>query len=216
MFTGLIEELGIIRSIERRGSGAKLTVTAKRVIEDARIGDSIAVNGVCLTVTGLIGDTFAADVVAETLTRSTLATARLGQRVNLERAMPATGRFGGHIVAGHVDGVGRILAAQTDAGVGLVLSVSPPPDLFAYIVEKGSIAMDGVSLTVMDVTSEQFRISLIPHSAGATTLGQMRPGDNVNVEVDMIAKYVEKLISFPTDKQHHAGLDRATLRQWGY
>jgi len=216
MFTGLIEELGTIRNIERRGSGAKLTVAAKRVIEDARIGDSIAVNGVCLTVTGLVGDTFTADVVAETLTRSTLATARLGQRVNLERAMPATGRFGGHIVAGHVDGVGRIVAAQTDAGAGLILSVSPPPDLYAYIVEKGSIAMDGVSLTVMDVTSERFRISLIPHSAGATTLGQMRPGDSVNVEVDVIAKYVEKLISFPTDKQHHAGLDRATLRQWGY
>lgn len=216
MFTGLIEEMGTVQRVSRMESGARLTILAKHVLTATQVGDSIAVNGVCLTVTSLQAAAFTADAVIETLERSTLGQINAGKRVNLERAMLANGRFGGHIVAGHVDATGQVQSAKRE-GDGYILAVQVPADLSRYIVEKGSIAIDGVSLTVMDMEGERVRVSLIPHSSGATTLGHVQVGDAVNLEVDMLAKYVEKLlVSRDPGAVGKAGLSFETLRNWGY
>ncbi|GAB3153988.1 riboflavin synthase [Microbispora hainanensis] len=192
MFTGIVEELGEVVALEPLGDSARLTVRGPVVTGDARHGDSIAVNGVCLTVAGAEGDSFTADVMKETLDRSSLGALRPGSRVNLERAVRADQRLGGHIVQGHVDGTGEVLSREPGEHWEVV-RLSLPANLARYVVEKGSIAVDGVSLTVAAVTEDTFSVSLIPTTLDLTTLGRKQPGEPVNLEVDVIAKYVEKL-----------------------
>ncbi|WP_455559751.1 riboflavin synthase [Agathobaculum hominis] len=192
MFTGIIEEIGTVRRIEHGAKGARLTIQAKTVLEDTRIGDSIATHGVCLTVVSMTGDSFSADVMAESLRRSSLGTLQGGSPVNLERAMAANGRFGGHIVSGHIDGTGTI-ASQKREDNAVWVKIKTPAPLLRYIVEKGSIAIDGVSLTVAAVTDTDFSVSIIPHTGAQTILLGKKPGDPVNLECDVIGKYVEKL-----------------------
>lgn len=193
MFTGIIEEIGTILQREETANRCALTISAKKVLTDTKIGDSIAVNGVCLTVTDFKKDSFTADVMPETLRRSSLGQLKTGSAVNLERAMAADGRFGGHIVAGHIDGTGKISSLRPE-GNAVLVTVSTTPDLLRYIVEKGSIAIDGISLTVANVTRSDFTVSLIPHTGEETTLLKHHPGEIVNLETDIIGKYVEKLI----------------------
>ncbi len=193
MFTGLVEATGTIAAIEKLGEGARLSVSTPLAAELAD-GDSVAVNGVCLTARGSGTDSFAADVMAETLRRSSLGPLVAGDEVNLELPVRAGGRLGGHVVQGHVDGVGTVVAT-TDEGFARVVRVTAGDDLLRYIVEKGSIAIDGVSLTVSAVDDEAFEVSLIPETLERTTLGAFEPGRNVNLEVDVLAKYVEKLVN---------------------
>ena len=192
MFTGIVEETGTVASVRKGINSAVLTVYAKKVLEGTKLGDSIAVNGVCLTVTALSDSSFSADVMHETLDRSSLKSAVSGTAVNLERAMAADGRFGGHIVSGHIDGTGTITDIRRDDNA-IWYTVSADSSLMRYIVEKGSIAVDGISLTVARVSREDFSVSVIPHTARHTILGNKKTGDTVNLENDIIAKYVEKL-----------------------
>jgi riboflavin synthase len=195
MFTGIVEEVGEVLAVRESAEVVVLTVRGPTVTADARHGDSIAVNGVCLTVVdpdGARGGTFTVELVPETLRRSSLSAVAAGVRVNLERALPANGRLGGHIVQGHVDGVAT-LRARTPTGRSEELRFDLPRELARYVVEKGSIAVDGVSLTVAHVDAEGFTVALIPTTLAHTTLGVRRPGDTVNVEVDVVAKYVERL-----------------------
>lgn len=193
MFTGIVEEVGAIKNIKRGQHSAVLTIQAKTVLEGTRIGDSIAVNGICLTVTRLFPDGFSADVMHETLNRSSLAGLTAGSVVNLERAMPANGRFGGHIVAGHVDGVGHIANIRRD-DTAVWYTVHAGPEILRYVVEKGSITIDGISLTVAAAAADHFSVSTIPHTNAVTTLGERKVGDLVNLETDIIGKYVERLM----------------------
>lgn len=193
MFTGIVEELGSVKRISRGARSVKLEIAATKVIEDAHVGDSICTQGVCLTVTELGSGSFAADVMHETLSRSSLGSLAVGDPVNLERAMPVGGRLGGHIVSGHIDGTGRIVRVKND-GNAVWYTVSAGPELMRYIVEKGSIAIDGISLTVARVSDASFAVSTIPHTGEMTTLSARREGDVVNLECDIIAKYVEKLM----------------------
>lgn len=194
MFTGIIEELGEVRSITGSDEGARLWVRAGGVLDGARVGESIAVSGVCLTIVALEGAAFAADVVAETLRRTTLGGLRSGDPVNLERPLRLDQRLGGHIVQGHVDGVGTVTAVRPE-GDGVWMEIAPPPALMRYLVEKGSVAVDGVSLTVAGISeSVGFAVALIPHTLEVTTLGRRGVGDRVNVEVDVLAKHVERLM----------------------
>lgn len=193
MFTGIVEELGEVTAVDDRGTAARFTVRGPTVTGDAGPGDSIAVNGVCLTVVDLAAGGFSADVMKETLDRSSLGELRPGDRVNLERPVTLATRLGGHLVQGHVDGTGTILSRTPDEHWEVV-RVSLPPGLGRYVVEKGSITVDGVSLTVVDVTDDDFSVSLIPTTLAATTLGNKQPGATVNLEVDVMAKYAEKLL----------------------
>ena len=193
MFTGIVEELGEVAGITDLGSAARFTLRGPLVTQDARPGDSIAVSGVCLTVVAVVGEGFTADVMKETLDRSALAGLHPGDPVNLERPATLSSRLGGHLVQGHVDGVGTVLDRQRDEHWD-VLRIGLPAGLGRYVVEKGSIAVAGVSLTVVEVTGEAFTVSLIPTTLASTTLGRHRVGESVNLEVDVIAKYVEKLL----------------------
>lgn len=213
MFTGIIEEIGTVAMIQRGQHSAVLKIQAKTVLEGTKTGDSIAVNGVCLTVTELFSDSFKADVMHETLDRSALAKLVCGSRVNLERAMPADGRFGGHIVAGHVDGVGRITRIRRD-DTAVWYTVEADSGVLRYVVEKGSVALDGISLTVADVTSKNFSISAIPHTVRQTVLHERREGDLVNVETDVVGKYIEKLMR--TTPQKKSAITRAFLTEHGF
>ncbi len=198
MFTGIVEELGEVTALADLGDSVRLTVRGPRVVDGARHGDSIAVNGVCLTVVDATREAFTADVMRETLDRSALGALAPGAPVNLERPMRLDGRLGGHLVQGHVDGTGAILERQPSEHWELV-RVSLPADLARYVVHKGSITVDGVSLTVASVTDDSFTVSLIPTTLELTTLGRKQPGDPVNLEVDVVAKYVERLMSHATD-----------------
>jgi riboflavin synthase len=194
MFTGIVEELGAVTAIEQGADSAVLRIRGPLVVSDAAPGASIAVNGVCLTVTEHDSEEFSVDVMAETLRRSSLGSLRTGDRVNLERAMPADGRFGGHVVQGHVDGTSTI-TRRTVGDRWETVELTLPSTLAAYVVEKGSITVDGVSLTVASVTDDSFSVSLIPTTLALTTLGHKGAGDVVNLEVDVIAKYVERLLA---------------------
>ncbi|WP_037814618.1 MULTISPECIES: riboflavin synthase [Amycolatopsis] len=189
MFTGIVEEVGEVTAVEQFTDAARLTVRGPLVTSDAGHGDSIAVSGVCLTVVTVSGGEFTVDVVNETLQRSSLAKVAVGDAVNLERATPAGGRLGGHIMQGHVDGTG-VFVSRDERGV---TTFSLPPALSRYVVEKGSIAVDGVSLTVASISEDRFSVALIPTTLEVTTLGRRQEGDHVNLEVDVVAKYVEKL-----------------------
>jgi riboflavin synthase len=193
MFTGIVEEMGAVVSSDHGGQDARLVIRGRAVLEGTGEGDSIAVDGVCLTVTEVVGDCFAVDVMPETLRRSTLGERGPGDAVNLERAVRADGRLDGHIVQGHVDGVGRLIERRPGPRWD-DLTFSNPPELSRYLVEKGSVAVSGVSLTVTFVAEDRFGVSLIPTTLERTNLGALAPGDPVNLEVDVIAKYVERLV----------------------
>jgi riboflavin synthase len=193
MFTGIIEETGTIQEVRSLPDAAQFRIRGPLVLSDASAGDSIAVNGICLTVTDVRDDAFTCDVMAETLARTALRDYRTGDRVNLERALSAHGRLGGHIVQGHVDAVGTVREIETSEN-WRIISIDVPPDLRRYIVEKGSICVDGVSLTVAHCTDTGFAVSCIPTTLDLTTLNALEPGSVVNLEVDVIAKYVESLL----------------------
>lgn len=195
MFTGIVEEMGTIAGIQKGAKSAILTIQAKKVFSDIHIGDSIALNGVCLTVTSYGKDTYTADVMNETLQRSSLGSLTIGSKVNLERAMAADGRFGGHIVSGHIDGTGTIKKVEKDDNA-IWYTIAASENLMKYIVEKGSIAIDGISLTVARRTDEDFAISMIPHTAKETVLSEKKPGDIVNLENDIVGKYIEQLMQY--------------------
>ncbi len=210
MFTGIIEEVGTIRAMSMSGNSGEISIRARTVLEGTKIGDSIAVNGICLTVTSLRPDGFTADVMPETVSRSSLGSANAGDRVNLERAMAADGRFGGHIVSGHIDGTGKIVEMKRDENAVWV-KIEAAPDILRYIVGKGSITIDGISLTVAAVTGRDFSVSIIPHTGAQTTLLTRQEGDKVNLETDIIAKYTEKLLGLAgagASLQYGAGASR--------
>lgn len=215
MFTGIVEELGTVRSVRRGAHSSVLSISAKEVLSDLKVGDSVAVNGVCLTATTVDSGGFTADVMHETLNRSSLGALTAGSHVNLERAMAANGRFGGHIVSGHIDGTGTITALKQDDNA-LWYTVSAPPALLRYIVEKGSVAIDGVSLTVAAVGESWFSISAIPHTVAVTLLGEKGVGDVVNLENDVIGKYVEKLLRPQTQETPKRSLTLEFLAEHGF
>ena len=214
MFTGIIEEVGTVKQIQKNPASAVITIAADTVLEQTKIGDSIAVNGVCLTVTDLKADSFTADVMHETLRRSSLGSVRTGSPVNLERAMSANGRFGGHIVAGHVDATGQIAGRKQDDNA-IWIRVEAPPEVLRYVVEKGSVTIDGISLTVAVVTAHDFSVSVIPHTAEVTTLGSKKEGELVNLETDIIGKYVEKLLH-PQEEKKESHITREFLENCGF
>ncbi len=193
MFTGLVEELGKVKNMVRTSRSVRLTINANKVVSDVKIGDSIAVNGTCLTVVAHGDDWFTADVMPETVDRTVLSRLKTGDKVNLERTLRVGDRFGGHIVSGHIDGVGTISGKNTN-DIAVIVRITAEPQVMRYIVEKGSIAIDGTSLTVVAVGSDWFTVSLIPHTAGLTTVGLKAVGELVNLEADVIGKYVERLM----------------------
>lgn len=197
MFTGIIEEKGLIRNLDINGSSGRTIINCRKVLEGTKIGDSIAVNGICLTVTELHEDAFAADVMAETVRRSSLSRARPGDPVNLERAMAANGRFGGHIVSGHIDGTGVVRDIRKEENA-VWFSIGADGSILKYVIEKGSIAIDGISLTVAYVGEEIFKVSVIPHTLRETALASKKVGSPVNLECDVIGKYVGKLLGMKT------------------
>lgn len=194
MFTGIIEEVGTIESIKKGANSAVITIRADKVMEDLKLGDSVAMNGVCLTAASITGHSYSVDVMHETLNRTNLGELKGGSRVNLERAMQANGRFGGHIVAGHVDGTGRIRSMRKDDNA-VWITVNTSSEVLKYIIDKGSITIDGISLTVARVDNRSFSVSVIPHTGVHTTLLEKKAGDTVNLENDMVGKYVEKLLA---------------------
>lgn len=209
MFTGIVEEVGKIINISKGARECVYTIGASKVLDDVRIGDSIAVNGVCLTVTELDNGCFKADVMNESLRRSNLGDLKNGSTVNLERAMAANGRFGGHIVSGHIDGTGTLISYEREANA-VWLTVSADESLMRYIIMKGSVALDGVSLTVAKVYKDAFAVSLIPHTGEETTLLAKKRGDRINIECDIVGKYVEKLCG------RQSGIDEDFLKKYGF
>jgi riboflavin synthase len=195
MFTGIIEELGRVRSVEARGQNARIVIEAHTVTRDTKHGDSIAVNGVCLTALDVLSDSFAADVSRETLKRSTLGRLKPGAPVNLERAVTPATRLGGHIVQGHVDARGTFVSA-TDHGGSWTVRIAYPPEIARYLVFKGSVAVEGISLTIADLADDYFEVAIIPKTWEVTNFSYLKPGDAVNLEVDVIAKYVERILTF--------------------
>lgn len=206
MFTGIIEEVGVVKGASHR----RLDIKDEKVLGGTKLGDSIAVNGACLTMTSLDGDGFSVDIMPETVRRTNLGGLHYGDLVNLERAMPAGGRFGGHFVQGHVDGVGTVVSLSPEEGA-VIARISAPSGLMSYIVNKGFIAVDGVSLTVIDCDNFSFSVSLVAYTREHTTLGNRKPGDVVNLEVDIIAKYVERLM-----QRDNRGVTLDFLKEHGF
>ena len=194
MFTGIIEEIGTLKSIRHGSRSSRLTIQAGRIMEDIRIGDSISTNGICLTVTSFSDDQFTVDVMPETLRQTSLGNLRAGSRLNLERALKLSDRLGGHLVSGHIDGTGTISEIRTEDNA-IWITVSAKEELLRYMIDRGSVALDGVSLTIVRADDRSFRVSIIPHTQTVTTLTSKKTGDLLNIECDMIAKYVEKLFA---------------------
>ena len=219
MFTGIIEDLGKIQSVQRGSHSVKLRIASELIVSDVKAGDSIAVNGICLTVTAYDSSSFTVDVMPETLKKTNLAELKPGQEVNLERALRLSDRLGGHLVSGHIDGVGTIITSVKQ-DIAVVMEISYPRELGKYLVPKGSVAVDGASLTVVEVRADSFTVSLIPHTRGITTLGRKQPGQTVNLEMDVIAKYLEKLISprgyTTSPEQTTGGLNLEFLAHHGF
>ena len=214
MFTGIIEEIGTIQGLNQKGASARISIQASTVLEGTKLGDSIAVNGVCLTVTDLKKDGFCADVMAETLRRSNLGALKKGAKVNLERAMAADGRFGGHIVSGHIDGIG-VIAKISPEGNAVWYTVEASENLLMGIVEKGSITIDGISLTVAMVTEQDFSVSIIPHTGANTILSLKSVGDIVNLENDIVGKYVQKFLQ-KSEEKPKSRIDEEFLGRYGF
>ena len=204
MFTGIVEETGVIRRLDIKGKSGTIEIKACKVLEGTKVGDSIAVNGICLTVTSMGSGFFTADVMAETVRRSSLKAASAGDKVNLERAMPADGRFGGHIVSGHIDGTGTIADMRREENA-IWIRIKAAPEILDLIVEKGSICIDGISLTVAAVTDSDFSVSVIPHTLDVTILADKKPGDTVNLENDIVGKYVQKLMGVDLGRGNAGG-----------
>lgn len=218
MFTGIIEELGSVVSLKRGSKSAILTLKGEKIFEDLKLGDSVAVNGVCLTATQINGHIFQADVMNETFNRSSLGNLKKGDVVNLERAMAANGRFGGHMVAGHVDDTGELLSIkQDDNAVWFTIKISQK--IRKYCIEKGSIALDGISLTIAKLTNDTVSVSMIPHTIKNTNFGYKKPGDRINLENDMVGKYIDQLIHLKQedeDEQTSGTLTMEMLRNAGF
>ena len=204
MFTGIVEETGVIKRLDIKGKSGTIEIKACKVLEGTKVGDSIAVNGICLTVTSMGSGFFTADVMAETVRRSSLKAASAGDKVNLERAMAADGRFGGHIVSGHIDGTGTIADMRREENA-IWIRIKATPEILDLIVEKGSICIDGISLTVAAVTDSDFSVSVIPHTLDVTILADKKPGDTVNLENDIVGKYVQKLMGLSGQQAGGAG-----------
>lgn len=215
MFTGIIEETGTLCEIKKGAVSAQVRIRCKKVLEGTRIGDSIAVNGICLTVTSLTEDYFTADVMAETMRRSSLSELSVPGIVNLERAMIADGRFGGHIVSGHIDGCGRITAISQEENA-VWYTVEAEEKLLRYIVEKGSVALDGISLTVAKVTERDFQVSVIPHTRQETSLWEKKTGSILNIECDIVGKYVEKFLSGSEAQRPKSRITETFLMEHGF
>ncbi|TWI54663.1 riboflavin synthase [Halalkalibacter nanhaiisediminis] len=217
MFTGIIEEIGTILDIRQSGEAMVMKLGAKRILKDVQLGDSISVNGVCLTVTSFTKEYFTVDVMPETVRATSLQGLGRGAKVNLERAMSAGGRFGGHFVSGHVDGTGKILA-KTPEQNAVYYQIGIGPELRHYMVEKGSVAVDGTSLTIFAVDEKSFTISIIPHTIEETIIGSKGVGDRVNIECDMIGKYIEQFITrrFDHKKQPNQSLTGEFLKEHGF
>ena len=213
MFTGIIEEMGIVSEVRRTLQGAILTIIASDVLTDSKVGDSIAIDGVCLTMTQADSTRFTADISAETLRRTTLGDRSLGDGVNLERSLRLNSRLGGHIVLGHVDDVG-VISGWQDEGDSSMMRVSASPDVMRYVVFKGSICVDGISLTIANLFETEFESALIPHTKQVTTIGKKRVGDRVNIEVDLLGRYVERLLAEQAKKP--SSVDLAFLKSHGY
>lgn len=214
MFTGIIEELGTVKGLEMHGASARISLGADKVLDGTKLGDSIAVNGVCLTVTDLKKDCFCADVMAETLRRSSLGALRKGSKVNLERAMAADGRFGGHMVSGHIDGTGTIKKIAPEANA-IWYTIETAEAILDGIVEKGSIAIDGISLTVAKISDTDFSVSIIPHTEANTILSEKAVGDIVNLENDMVGKYVKKFMT-KEPKKESSRITEEMLGKYGF
>lgn len=214
MFTGIIEEMGMIKEINKTSTRYELTIGAEKVLSDVKLGDSIAVNGICLTVTSFTKELFTVDVMPETLKATSLQTISKGSYVNLERAMAAGGRFGGHFVSGHVDTIGTIVSREAIANA-IYFWIRFDPSFRKYVVPKGSICIDGISLTVVDVEKDRLSISIIPHTLKETILQYRQVGDLVNLEFDMLAKYIDKLLE-AREETEQEGLSLETLQKHGY
>ncbi len=216
MFTGIIEELGVVRRINSSGNGTDIIISVKEILNDLKIGDSVAVNGPCLTATAIGTDSFTAWVMPETMKKTNLLGLTTGSPVNIERAVTLNSRLGGHMVSGHIDAMVTLTGKRRQGGA-MHLSFDTPGHLLRYIVPKGSVALDGVSLTVIDVGSSSFSVGVIPHTASQTTLGQKEVGSHVNLEVDMIGKYVEKILAArPDNVKKEANLTMDLLQEKGY
>lgn len=218
MFTGIIEEIGVVKNITRGVKSEKITIEASEILKEVKLGDSISTNGVCLTVSNLLGKSFEADVMAETLRRSNLGELKINDKVNLERALSAKDRLGGHIVTGHIDGMGRIEEIYKEDNATWI-TIRPKEGLIKYIVEKGSVALDGISLTVAYVDHEIFKVSIIPHTSKETTLIRYgKVGKNINVECDILGKYVERLLGFNknSNEEKKTSIDEKFLRENGF
>lgn len=215
MFTGIIEEVGIIEDVITGSHKYTLKISGKTILEDTRVGDSISTNGVCLTVTRLEGDCFYADVMKETIFRTSLNQLGKGSKVNLERALTLNSRLGGHIVTGHIDGVGRILSRERD-GNAVWFTIGAEESILRYVIYKGSVALDGISLTVADLDESSFKVSIIPHTESETTLLDKSVGDEINIECDVLGKYVERLLGFKEDKKTKSGIDVNFLAENGF
>lgn len=215
MFTGIVEEIGIIKGISRGAESASITIGARKILDDVKLGDSIATNGVCLTVTHFTKDSFTVDVMPETMRRSSLNNLSIGSRVNLERALRLSDRLGGHMVSGHIDGTGVIKEFKREDNA-VWISIEADMEILKYIIHKGSIAIDGVSLTVAYVDNNMFKVSVIPHTGEETTLLSKKTGDKVNLECDLIGKYVEKLLGFSAKEESKSSLDLNFLSQHGF
>lgn len=213
MFTGIIEEIGKIDSITRKGNSLSLRIKAEKIMSDISIGDSIAVNGICLTVTEFTKDGFCLDSMRETLEKTSLKNSKVGDLVNLERAMTANGRFGGHIVTGHIDGVGKIVEIKKDE-IATWYRIESNKKIMQYIIEKGSIAIDGVSLTIVDFTKDSFRVSVIPHTLKETILSNKKIGSIVNLENDCVGKYIERILNI--NKKQESNISREFLLKHGF
>ena len=214
MFTGIIEELGEIKSIQRSSKAIILTIKAKKVLEDVKLGDSIATNGVCLTVTGFSSNEFKVDVMPETMRKSSLGELSVGSEVNLERALKLNDRLGGHLVSGHIDGVGKITNKRKEDNA-ILITITPDAKLLKNIIAEGSIAIDGISLTVAKLAADSFTVSIIPHTNQITNLTKKKIGDIVNLETDMIGKYVERMMEFQTEGKNN-DLDLKKLEENGF
>ena len=214
MFTGIIEEIGKVERIQKDTCNCKLSIKASKILEDIHLGDSIAVNGICLTVTCFTRQSFIVDVMNETWNRTALNLLKHGSLVNLERAMHMNGRLGGHIVTGHIDGTGRISSVRRDKNA-VWYQINTQREILNLIVEKGSVAIDGISLTVAKTDSQSFSVSIIPHTAGATTLSLRKAGDVVNLENDIVGKYIEKFITFEKEKPK-SGITKEFLLKNGF
>ena len=215
MFTGIIEEIGTVSRVTPGAASLQLAITCKKVLSDVNKGDSISVNGVCLTVSNFSGDHFTADVMPETVKATTLQELRAGSAVNLERAMAANGRFGGHFVSGHIDGTGKIISVRNVANA-VYMEIAIDPDLLNYFIPKGSVTVDGTSLTVFDITDSGFIISLIPVTQKDSIIGQKRIGDKVNIECDMLAKYIERLLTKKEERPSGGSITMDTLIATGF